>query len=148
MKKVIVLTAIIVLSLNLQAQRSSQEPESVRSLRVAIYTQVLQLTVEEAEKFWPLFNEFNDKLREMKQEVSKKRRRLAEDRLSLSDNEIEKELDEIFDIDVEIANLQRDYMKKMMKVIPASKVVLIPRAETQFKKALLDQIKKRRKGNL
>ena len=143
MKNVLLITTIILLSFNLKAQ-PREEPEKVKSLRIAIYTEVLELTTTEAEKFWPLFNEFNETMREKKGNLLKLKARLAEDRLELTEKEIEKKLDEIFDIEVEIATMQRDYMKKMMKVIPASKVVLIPKADTEFKKALLDQIRQKR----
>jgi hypothetical protein len=143
MKNLLLITAIIFLSFNINAQ-PREEPEKVKSLRIAIFTEVLELTTTEAEKFWPLFNEFNETMREKKANLFKLRVRLAEDRLDLTEKEIEEKLDEIFDIEVEIANMQRDYMKKMMKVIPASKVVLLPKAETEFKKALLDQIRQKR----
>lgn len=146
MKKLILLSIIFLYGFGLYAQRPKEEPEHVKALRVAIYTQVLELTADEAEKFWPLHNEFQKKVRTLKEELHRKRKSLAASGKELTDEELTKKMDEIFDLEVQIVNMQRAHMKKLMEVIPAAKVVLIPKAEEEFKKALLDQIRRRQKG--
>eukprot|EP00388_Colpodella_angusta_P030800 GDKK01020531.1.p1 GENE.GDKK01020531.1~~GDKK01020531.1.p1 ORF type:complete len:135 (-),score=15.74 GDKK01020531.1:59-463(-) len=45
--------------------------EQIKSLKVAFITTELQLTPEESTKFWPLYNSYEDKQREIKKEKVK-----------------------------------------------------------------------------
>ncbi|MGH2566044.1 MAG: hypothetical protein ACRDE8_00835 [Ginsengibacter sp.] len=62
MKKYLLILFIMLGSLS---QIKAQEPsgEKIQSLKIAFITQKLQLTPEEAQKFWPVYNEYDNEIR-------------------------------------------------------------------------------------
>ena len=39
--------------------------EKIQSLKIAFITQKLQLTTDEAEKFWPVYNQYDNEIRSL-----------------------------------------------------------------------------------
>src|ERR1035437_4885758 len=104
MKKII-LVFLIAMSANGFAQQNPPQPptppsppsppdpmrkEKMESMKIAFLTQKLDLTPDEAQKFWPVYNEFQKK----REELRKKRReeiKSAKGNLdSLSDKQIDR----------------------------------------------------------
>src|SRR5687768_4964201 len=52
--------------------------ERVRALKVAFITQKLNLTSEEAEKFWPIYSEYQDKRDVVRQQLAENRKKINE----------------------------------------------------------------------
>ena len=50
------------------SQDFKEKREKVKALKVAYITEQLELTTEEAQKFWPLYNAFDDKQSELRHE--------------------------------------------------------------------------------
>ena len=50
------------------SQDFKEKREKVKALKVAYITEQLELTTEEAQKFWPLYNAFDDKQAELRHE--------------------------------------------------------------------------------
>ncbi|MGZ4034956.1 MAG: hypothetical protein ACXVPY_01010 [Bacteroidia bacterium] len=127
-----------------RAQRNEEKRENIEALKVAFLTDKLSLTPEEAQQFWPVYNQYTEKL----QELRKKRRQGDKDiKLNydaLSDKEIEQA------IDADLANrqkeldLQKEYNAKFKAVLPMKKVAKLYNAEEQFKMVLLNKLKDKR----
>src|SRR5690606_18064590 len=102
MKKYLTL-AILFLSASLSFAQPGNESrkEKIESLKIAFITTELELTPEESEKFWPLYNEMELKLKK----VRKERRQLGEDLKNkldqLSDADIKSKVNSVLDKDIE-----------------------------------------------
>ncbi len=122
-----------------------EKREMICAERIAFFTKQIGLTPEEAEKFWPIFNEYHDK----KDEIHDKRRK-AIDQLSnntnLSDNEIEDNINIIIKSFEEETKLMEEYHLKYKEILPLKKVSKIYVAENHFKKYLLHKIKGNKGG--
>ena len=57
-------------SLLAQGKKMLEKKEEIYALKVAFITNKLPLTSSEAEKFWPIYNAFEDKQFELKHEKS------------------------------------------------------------------------------
>ena len=68
------------------AQKGDRLKERLRSERAAVYTSVLQLTSDEAQQFWPIFNQFIDDREKVQHELKNLRRD------NLSDSEAETQI--------------------------------------------------------
>ncbi|MBI1183368.1 hypothetical protein GC194_03805 [bacterium] len=115
--------------------------EAARSLKVGIYTNVLNLTPAEAEKFWPLFNEFESKMDKIKNREFEIRSKIEGAFATISDEELEKLIDEMMDLQKQETDLLVSYYEKYKKVLPIKKVALIHRAEMMYKRALLEKMR-------
>ncbi|HEY4798337.1 MAG TPA: Spy/CpxP family protein refolding chaperone, partial [Bacteroidia bacterium] len=114
--------------------------EKVESMRIGFLTQKLDLTPEEAQKFWPVYNEFHKK----REELHKKHREEIKDSKdnfdSLSDKQIEAIVDNEMVFRQKNLDLEKEYHSKFKAVLPIKKVAKLYRAEDQFSHHLLDQI--------
>lgn len=121
--------------------------ERVKALRVAFISDKLQLTPDEAEKFWPIFNQFDDKQSDLQKEKRQLMIKLqSEKATTLSEKESAKLMDEDERLENEIQNNRRKLVKDLQGVIPNQKILMLRQIEVEFKQKLLKQIQKRREG--
>lgn len=128
----------------------AQQPgnERIKAFKRAFITEQLNLSADEAEKFWPVYNEYEQKIEGVKQqersEIFVKLRRGF-------DVMTEEEADELIEKSIEFSELQFQYQNEMIqelrKVISAKKVIKLSRVEEEFKRELLKQMQQRRRGN-
>lgn len=123
--------------------RFQEAMAKMKAERVSFLTDKLQLTVEEAEKFWPLYNEYLGKREEM---MWGKRQKMHRDfdPAQLSDEEMSKMLNDILDQEVLLAQLKKDYFIRLKTVLPLKKVLTLHRVEQEFMNHMLNQIRENR----
>ncbi|MBT4970307.1 MAG: hypothetical protein HOM80_14975, partial [Bacteroidetes bacterium] len=66
MRKTTLLVIIAILGSMLKS--NAQANERIQSLKIAIFTEELNLSATEAQKFWPIYNQYDAKLSEMKEQ--------------------------------------------------------------------------------
>lgn len=118
----------------------AQPRDKIASLRIAIYTQELNLTADEAKVFWPVFNEYSEKQRELKNKANQLRANYL-NKSNISNTEAIEAINEFLELEQKELELKEEYMMKLTKIIPPQKVLRIEKAEIRFKKALLQEIK-------
>jgi uncharacterized small protein (DUF1192 family) len=114
--------------------------DKIEQLKIAYITKELDLSTEEAEKFWPVYNEMNDALRAEKKSRQTTTRELKNNFSTLSEKQIEEKTIAILDSEIAEAELKKEHTKKIAKVIGYKKVVQLFRVEKQFKKELLNRL--------
>jgi hypothetical protein len=125
---------------HLVAQQESKH-EKLEALKIAFITEKLSLTTKEAQNFWPVYNEYSQKIEKIRKA---KRSDLGELKVNIensSDKEIEALISDVFDAKSKEIELQKEYYSKYTKVLPVKKVALLYQSEYQFKKELLKRIK-------
>ena len=126
-----------------KAQLNPSRAEKLNAQRVAFITERLQLTPGEAEKFWPVYNEYRAK----KMKIEKEKVQLVRDYSSresqVTDKEAVKIADEYVALEQKQADLLVQYNKKFQEVLPPAKVLRLYRAENQFTVYLLRQLRER-----
>ena len=128
-------------SLASNAQREDREGGRVESLHIAYITEKLQLTPAEAQAFWPIFNEFQAKLKEIRRQ-----RRMGGLDAKASDADLEKAAIADFDAEERINALKKDLFVQLKKVLPMRKILKLIRAEREFKTHLLDFLRDGRRN--
>lgn len=120
--------------------------EKVESMRIAFLTQKLDLTPEEAQKFWPVYNEFQKKRDELHAKKRAERKAAKENLDSLTDKQIEALVDAEMVFRQKNLDLEKEYHGKFKSILPIKKVAKLYKAEEQFTHRLLDQISDKGKG--
>ncbi len=148
MKKFVYVTLFMALfSTSLWAQRGGgdQKREKVDALKIGFITKKLDLSAEEAQKFWPVYNKYHDELE--KTRVSLKALHMEYigriDKLTAA--EAEKVLQEMHQIKNKELEINQQYSLEFKKVLPVQKVVKLYLAEHEFKRELLRQLKGERR---
>ena len=104
---------------------------------------------DEAKKFWPVYNQFQDELSSLRQKRRGDRREAKQDFDQLSDKEVEKVVDDEIVFRQSELDIIKKYHAQFKQVLPIKKVARLYQAEEDFKKELLRQLKDRRdaRGN-
>ncbi|WP_395056304.1 sensor of ECF-type sigma factor [Flavobacterium sp.] len=146
MKKIITLIFLFVCTISF-GQNFEKRAERVKALRVAFISNKLDLTSQEAEKFWPIFNKFSDSQMDLHKQKRKLMLKLKpENTVGMSDTATLKLLNESEDIDADMENKKRQFVKDLQGVIPPQKILLLKKTEEEFKSTLLKKLNDRRNG--
>ncbi|MTI20706.1 hypothetical protein E1176_06710 [Fulvivirga sp. RKSG066] len=116
--------------------------EKIESARIALITERLGLTPEQAEKFWPLYNEFRTKNEALKKEYEVAKRSL--DPQTATDKDKRQLLELGLKLKEQKLQIEKDYSGRMLRIISAQQIMSLRKAEDDFRRMLLDQIQKRR----
>jgi hypothetical protein len=142
MKKTITLLVLLI-STVVFAQNTEKRMERIKNLRIAYISNKLDLTSQEAEKFWPIFNKFDDRNVELQHQ---KRQLMLRMKLDKTDKETMKLIEESETIETDMQLNRRQFVKDLQGVISPQKILLLKKIEEDFKNTLLKQFKERRKG--
>lgn len=145
-KWIITITMALASVISVQAQDediSFSRAEKIESFRVAFFTRKLSLTSQESEKFWPVYNSFLDEqesLRKTRKSIHIK----AQSAMMGDDNrELERLSDEFISLKRKEADIEEKYHTQFKSVLPIRKVLLLYKTETEFKKEILEEIRRR-----
>lgn len=111
--------------------------------KVAFFTNALNLTPQEAQVFWPLYNEFWEKRVQARREFMRILNRVNSPELKEKE-EIEKLSDQFVLCLTKESDLMKEYYHKFKKVLPTEKAMKIFNTEEKFKKSLFNRYKKNR----
>jgi len=152
MKAIHFLTAIIIffsISVNAQECKDFEKMQKkIETEKVGYLTKELDLSVEEAQKFWPVYNEAQTKRDKLYIEKRKLMKQIHKNIDSMSDDEIKSSLDRVLAIDVELSQLKLNYHKKYEKILNPRKTAKLYQAEREFRKTLLRDIRKAHHGKM
>ncbi|OAB78207.1 hypothetical protein [Cochleicola gelatinilyticus] len=114
--------------------------DKIRALRTAYITEELSLSPMEAEKFWPIYNEYDDKLLAIRKNRRNSILETIRDGVdSMTNEEANMVLDESLAIQIAELEYRKELIKKLKKVLDPRKIVALSRAENNFKRKLLKQ---------
>ncbi len=116
-----------------------QNQDKIESFKVAFITQRLNLSAEEAQKFWPIFNELQANLKSIKQS-SKSQKPIAD----MSDEEASRFIRESLEAEQKELTAKQNAYAKFKGVISARKIALLRQVEREFKEEMLKRLKERR----
>lgn len=150
MKTIFIFPIIFLLVSSLSFSQDHREKrEKVKALKVAYITEQLELTSDEAQKFWPIYNTFEDKQSELRHE----KMRAILDRFQpgnvdkLSEKEASALLIQMEKIEEDLFNLKKKFIKDLQGVISAKKIIKLKKAEEDFNRELLKQMREKRRAN-
>lgn len=116
--------------------------ERVEAARIALITNRLGLTPDQAEKFWPIYREFATKRGEMRQEWQRAQRGLD------PNNPDPTKQQELINMGLQLKqrelDLEKDYSGRILRVISAQQLMNLRRAEQDFRQMILNQLQQRR----
>jgi Spy/CpxP family protein refolding chaperone len=118
-----------------------EKKEHIKALKVAFITTELNLTPEEAAKFWPLFNSFEDKQQEIKKQKLKAYLERTDNNSidNLSEKEAAALLTQMENTEEDLYQLKKKFISNLKGVLPSTKILKLKKAEEQFSKKLLQQ---------
>ena len=137
------LLLIILLLLSIHSfaqQRMEGKKEQIRALKVGFITNELALTADEAAKFWPLFNDFDDKQFELRHnKMNTYKGRTEADLNKMSEKEASNLLTQMENNENELYQIRKKFITSLKGILPSVKIIKLKKAEDDFNKKLLEQ---------
>lgn len=148
MKKMILLLLGIGMFNLVSAQNPEEKKdkkEKIEAAKIAFITQELALSPEEAQKFWPLYNQREAELDEIRKQMRAhiKGRKIDE----MSDDEVEKSMNDIIALRQKELDTEKKFNDEFKKVLPVKKVAKLHVAEHKFKAQVMKEWKERQKAD-
>jgi hypothetical protein len=124
-----------------QGERMKEKREQIKAMKVAFLTTELNLTSNEAEKFWPIYNTYDDKQFELRHQKMKGffRKMNDEELDKLSEKEAAVLLNQIESNEEELFQLRKKFISNLKDVLPSVKIIKLKKAEENFSRKLLQQ---------
>ena len=143
MKKLI-LIIICLVSFTMMAQKNKRE--QIKALKVAFITEQLNLTEKESQAFWPVYNAFEQEKNNIRfKEMRDIRKEIKENLNNMTDAEANVLIERLNKAENSMHELRMELPKKLSNIIPSSKIIRLKIAEEDFKKKMLNELKKRKK---
>lgn len=142
---IFIITILSVFQINLaSAQRSNQRAgrAEIESQKIAFITSELELTPQESQNFWPLYNAYQSELQKLRQNEKSAKLKKADN--TLSEEELIAAIKQEFANERQKIDLDEKYFELYKTALPVEKVVNFYQAEQDFKRELLKVLKERR----
>ena len=114
----------------------------IEAARIALITERLELTPEQAEKFWPLYREYSGQREVIRKEFVEARREVKAE--GMSEEESRKLLAKGLELKERQLLLEKAYAEKFNTVITSRQILLLRKAEDDFRQMLLERLEHRR----
>jgi hypothetical protein len=126
-------------------QVTAQNPniDKLNAYKIAFFTKRLNLTSQEAEKFWPVYNDYQNKRNLIQNERQFLNRNINQNELNMSEKEMIEAGDKHVALQVQEAALSQEYHKKFKEVLSPVKIIRLYQAENQYRMQLLNELKDR-----
>jgi len=127
-------------------EASKEKREKIEALKISFITTELALTTEESEKFWPIYNETESKIKAEKKTQKKLEKDLIDNHATLSDADNKSKITAIFDSEQKEISIKRDFYNKIGDQIGYKKSTKLLSLEQKFKRELMQQLKEKKQG--
>jgi hypothetical protein len=124
MKKYLLVIVILFGTFSLATAQNGNGRQKIQALKVAFITQKLHLTPSEAEKFWPVYNQYDKEI----MQVRANRRN-----------------GDVLDSEQKLLDIRKKYKSSFEKILGPSRLNDLYNAETDFRNILIQRLKQKRR---
>ncbi|UCE93951.1 MAG: sensor of ECF-type sigma factor [Flavobacteriaceae bacterium] len=142
-KKIVICLVFLLSGWVMLAQERGRE--RIKAYKTAYITQELDLSSKEAEKFWPIYNQYDKKLFELKVREVKKSKQLIKEAGgpdALNDEEAQNVLSKMLSTEKEASIAREKMYTKLSKVLTPQKLLKLYNVENNFNRKLLMEYRK------
>jgi len=125
----------------------AQEPDGMRRIhaaKVAYISNRLHLTPRQSRDFIPLFNDYDNEIRNTRQAFFRKYKDTNPDRLDEMGSR--QYIDDNLDYQQQVIQIKRKYNELYLKVLSPQQLAELPRAEREFKQMLMQRLRQQHNG--
>ena len=140
--KTLLLTAIV---LSLTISGYSQERKSrIYTYKKQFISEKLELNGQQKREFWPMYDDYNRSLKDLRIEMSQNKLGLRKS--SISDLEAKNIIQTNLDIKQKILLLEKEYFVKYSNILSTKQLIELIKAEDDFNTIMLERIKERKRS--
>ena len=121
----------------------AKQSERIDAQKVAFITDQLQLTPDEAQKFWPVYNQFNAEKEDLNKEFIQLNNKFRKNEDIMTDKDAVELSDSYIRHSQKMVDLQKEYHIKLKEVLPPKKLLKLYNVEREFQRLLLKRLGER-----
>ncbi len=145
MKRIVVLFSVFLIPLSFVFAQGMGNPEVRRQLeQIKIWqmTKEMDLPTEKAEKFFPLYNKYNDELKK----ITTERRQLVSGlgtalKDSVSDADMKNQIQQVIELDNQLVGAHRQFLQSLGQILTPTEIARYLVFEQKFQREIRDRIK-------
>jgi len=143
MKTQLLLPLLLLFTLTGFSQSHQEKRDQIKALKISYITTELNLSTAESEKFWPVYNAYEEKIYEIRHERLRPLFKQFKDGAldKMSEKEARVYLDKFQAADEEQFNLRKKLVNDLRPIIGSVKLIKLKKVEDDFNKKLLDKYK-------
>ncbi len=126
------LLVFLIIGSNAFAQRPQIDQEKLQSARIAFITTRLDLKPEQAEKFWPIYNQYNDGREKTMRQLSELGRGME----TISEEEAKSRIQKRFQYQAELLEKEKSFVNDASKVLSSKQILMLNNIARDFNRQL------------
>ena len=147
MNRTKIIITLCLLTLSFFAEAQDRDTEQIEQLKIAFFTEKLNLSAKEAVRFWPVYNLHNKRYEELRSKEWSTIKSKLEIIETLSQKEAEVLLDNYMSYKQAGVDYREDFVKNLKEVITSKQIMMLKKAEYDFNKKLLKQYQSDKSSN-
>ncbi|WP_373056009.1 hypothetical protein [Zunongwangia sp. H14] len=116
--------------------------EQIKALKTAFITQELNMSNKIAQKFWPIYEEYENKRRQLHEEEDTK----LLDTECINEEQAERILDEYLDIERQEYVIKKQLFKDLKEILSTKEIIKLHRLEDEFHRKLIKEYRERKRS--
>ena len=142
------LLSLIVLTFTLASfSQKEKEEDKIEKLRIAFLTEELNLSVEDSQKFWPVYNEYQTIKKQIDSETKAMMKKMKKSEKP-NDAEVRQSIDEMSDLKLSAVKSEQEYLTQSLEVLGGEKTLKLINSEKEFRRRVLKRLREsRREGD-
>lgn len=144
-KNILGIIAVLLFTSTIVFGQHKPNREKIKTLKTAFITERLDLSSEEAQSFWPVYNEHESKMHELykKDRIHRNQNNNID---SISDEEAKDLLLEHLKVENDKHKLHSSFIEKISTVLSPKKALLLISIEKDFRRELIKMHRQKRMG--
>jgi len=147
MKRILTILFILLFATNYMFAQQ-MNGQRIKLLKTSYITDAINLSPKEAEKFWPVYNLYTDKIQTFRISLETGFQtdvRLAGGIDNLTDSQAQKLVDSFISLEQQITDNEIKLIQELSKIISAKKIIGLKKAEREFNRRILQEYGKRKR---
>ena len=143
-KQILIFTAMLSLLPFIESRGQNANLEKFSSYKIGFFTKKLNLSPEEAEKFWPVYNDFERQRNQIRRDKIMLVRDFNQNEATLTNKQLTEMGDKLSGYITEESALAVSFHNRIREILPPAKVIRYYQAENQYKLMLLKELQQNR----
>lgn len=144
-KNAFILTLLaVLLAMAANAQPKENRKEKMEELKKSFIKDKLALTEAEGVKFWPIYDEYEEKRKAIRKYMRQNHERIEEG--NMTEAEMQKNIADVTAKRIEEAQLDSKFLNDCMPILGVKRVGELILLEDEFRKKLMAELKQRKNG--
>ena len=129
-----------------QSGQNTRAEAKLEAARIALITERLNLTPEQAQQFWPVYNQFAQERRRIQEQYKTTRQQY--DMQNLTEEQGKRLMKAGMDTKQAVLNLEREYAGKLNEVVSAKQMMALRKAEDDFRSMIIRRLEQRKRQQM